>query len=185
VTVEISERKPLGIARIDGRLYLVDSRGIIDEFGSNYADFDLPLIDGLAAVPGEDGLIDGGRAALAARLLAAMQARPDLGKRISQIDVADSADAAVILKGDTALVRLGTERFTERLQSYLDLRSALRERVPEIDYVDLRFDERVYVKPQSASRPQGSGLVPQKAGLRPQGRGERSDGKAQPGKGGD
>ena len=38
----------------------------------------------------------------------------------------------------------------ERLQSYLDLLPALRERIPDIDYVDLRFDERVYVRPQSA-----------------------------------
>ena len=33
------------------------------------------------------------------------------------------------------------------MQSYVDLAPALRDRVPEIDYVDLRFDERVYVRP--------------------------------------
>ncbi len=41
---------------------------------------------------------------------------------------------------------LGEDRFLARLQSYLDLASALRERVPEIDYVDLRFDDRIYVR---------------------------------------
>ena len=40
----------MGIGRIGDGLYLIDQRGaIIDEFGPNYAEFDLPIIDGLAA----------------------------------------------------------------------------------------------------------------------------------------
>jgi cell division protein FtsQ len=150
VDVFISERRPLGIGRIGQSLYLVDERGdVIDEFGPNYADLDLPIIDGLAAGSAGDGLlIDAPRAALAGRLLAALQARPELAQRVSQVDVSDVRDAVVILEGDTALVRLGDDLFLERLQSYVDLGPALRERVPDIDYVDLRFDERVYVRPQ-------------------------------------
>ena len=51
---------------------------------------------------------------------------------------------------DPALLHLGEDQFLERLQSYLDLAPALRERVPDIDYVDLRFDERMYVRPAAA-----------------------------------
>ena len=149
VNVVISERQPMGIGRVNDDLYLIDDRGgIIDQYGPNYAEFDLPVIDGLAAVPGDNGpLIDEARAALAARVLTALQARPALAKRVSEIDVSDVRDAVLILKGDTALVRVGSEQFAERLQSYLDLAPALRERVAAIDYVDLRFDERVYVRP--------------------------------------
>lgn len=158
VDVLIFERQPIGIGRIGDALYLIDHRGaIIDEFGPNYADFDLPIIDGLAAVPQEGGsLIDEARAALAARVLVAVRDHPAVAKRVSQIDVGDLRDVVVILKGDTAMVRIGDDQFAERLQSYVDLSPALRERVPDIDYVDLRFDERVYV------RPQGSGPRPQK-----------------------
>jgi cell division septal protein FtsQ len=92
-------------------------------------------------------LIDPSRATLAARVLAALQARPDLARRVSEIDVSDDRDATLILKGDTALVRVGTEQFVERLQSYVDLAPALRERIAAIDSVDLRFDQRVYVRP--------------------------------------
>jgi len=158
VDVMISERQPMGIARIGDALYLIDQRGaIIDEFGPNYADVDLPIVDGLSVPPNDGGpLIDEDRAALAARLLASVRDHPGLAKRVSQIDVTDVRDVVVILKGDTAMVRVGDDRFAERLQSYVDLSPALRERVPDIDYVDLRFDERVYV------RPQGSGPRPQK-----------------------
>ena len=158
VDVMISERQPMGIARIGDALYLIDQRGaIIDEFGPNYADFDLPIIDGLSVPPNDGGpLIDEDRAALAFKLLASVRDHPGLAKRVSQIDVTDVRDVVVILRGDTAMVRVGDDRFAERLQSYVDLSPALRERVPDIDYVDLRFDERVYV------RPQGSGPRPQK-----------------------
>jgi cell division septal protein FtsQ len=91
--------------------------------------------------------VDESRAALAARVMSELHQRPDLAGRISQIDVSDPRDAVVILKGDTALVRVGEDRFADRIQSYVDLRPALRDRVPSIDYVDLRFDERVYVRP--------------------------------------
>jgi len=151
VNVVISERQPMGIGRVNDDLYLVDVQGgIIDQFGPNYADFDLPIIDGLAGPPRDNGaLIDDARAALASRVLSALQARPALAKRISEIDVSDVRDAVLILKGDTAMVRVGADQFAERLQSYLDLAPALRERVAGIDYVDLRFDERVYVRPVS------------------------------------
>jgi cell division protein FtsQ len=153
VAVEIAEREPLGIGRINDSLYLIDQRAtIIDEYGPNYAELDLPIIDGLAASSADGLLVDESRAALAGRLLTDLQHRPDLGKRVSQIDVTDLHDVVVILKGDTTLVRIGDEHFTDRIQTYLDLAPALRERVPVIDYVDLRFDERVYVRPVGGSR---------------------------------
>lgn len=154
VDVVITERQPMGIARLGNQLYLIDAGGgIIDEFGPNHAELDLPLIDGLEAAPGGEGLlIDAHRAGLVARLLTALQDRPDLARRISEVDVKDLRDAVVMLEGDTALVRLGDADFAERLQSYIDLAPALRERIPDIDYVDLRFGERVYVRPAERRR---------------------------------
>jgi cell division protein FtsQ len=163
VAVAISERQPMGIGRVGNDLYLIDDRGgIIDQFGPNYAEFDLPIIDGLAAPPRDNGpLIDEVRAGFATHVLASLQAHPNLAKRVSELDVRDARDAVLLLKGDTTLVRLGNEQFAERLQSYLDLAPALRERVAGIDYVDLRFDERVYVRPQgSGSRPQPGSRKP-------------------------
>ena len=146
VEVVVSERQPVGIARIDGRLYLVDERAVvIDEHGPQYADFDLPIIDGLSAA-------DAARAELAARLIASLGTRPEIARRVSQVDVRDLHNAAVILSGDPAVLYVGEDRFLPRLQSYLDLAAALRERVQQIDYVDLRFDDRIYVRPVGAPR---------------------------------
>ena len=150
VDVVVLERAPLGIGRINGALFLVDDRGaVIDEYGPNYADLDLPIIDGLSATG--EGHADLYRALLARRLLDALRAR-NMASQISQIDVSDSRNAVVLLEGDPTLIRLGNERFVERLQSYRELAPALREQVPAIDYVDLRFDERVYVRPARERR---------------------------------
>jgi hypothetical protein len=127
----------------------VDERGaIIDEYGPNFADLGVPIIEGLAQ-RSQDGelAVDERRAALAARLIREVSRRTDLAERISQVDVRDPYDAVVLLSGDPALLHLGRERFVERLESYLELAPALRTKVADIDYVDLRFDRRVYVRP--------------------------------------
>jgi cell division protein FtsQ len=155
VEVTVRERKPLGIGRINGSLYLVDEAGVvIDEYGPNYADLDLPIIDGFSAAPGENNP-DAARAALACRLLDALRVK-NMSARVSQIDVTDARNAVVLLDGDPTSVRLGDEHFVERLQSYFELAPALRERVPEIEYVDMRFDDRVYVRPAAVAAPKHS-----------------------------
>ena len=168
IEVVILERAPLGIGRINGLLYLVDDRGsVIDEYGPNYGDLDLPIIDGLTGHSNADEVehLNVYRARLARRLLDALRAR-NMSAQISQIDVSDSRNAVVLLDGDPTLLRLGNERFVERLQSYYELAAALRERVPAIDYVDLRFDERVYVRParEAQAPPAGAKSAPAKGG---------------------
>ena len=169
LAVAISERQPMGIGRVKGAMYLVDRSGaIIDEFGPNYADLDLPIIDGLGASAPGDAVADEARAGLAGRVMSDLQRRPELAAQVSQIDVTDSRNAILMLKEDTVLVRVGDERFSERLQAYLDLMPALRERIPDIDYVDLRFDERVYVRPLgSGLRAQGPRLKTRGSGTKP------------------
>jgi len=153
IDVVVSERLPIGIGRIHADLYLVDERGVvIDQYGPQYADLDLPIIDGLSAAPkGGGSLTDEGRADLAARVIAAVKAKPSVARRLSQVDVSDLHNASVILSDDPAVIQLGEEQFLARLQAYLDLAPTLRDRVADIDYVDLRFDDRIYVRPTKGS----------------------------------
>ena len=149
VEIAVEERRPMGIGRLGTAMYLIDAKGmIIDEYGPSYADIDLPIIDGLGTSPRDGGsIIDAARAEFAARIIGAVAGRPEIAKRISQLDVGDLHDAVVILDGDPALLRVGDSEFLARLQQYVDLAPALRERLTAIDYVDLRFDERLYVRP--------------------------------------
>lgn len=152
IVVRIVERRPMAIGREGEALFLVDDQGDeIDEYGPRYADFDLPIVDGLARGASPDDETNEQRVQLVARLLGEVQARPDLARRISQVDVSDPRDAVVIVDQDPARVRLGDQQFLARLQSYVELAPALHEQVPAIDYVDLRFGDRVYVGAQAGA----------------------------------
>ncbi|MFO7300903.1 MAG: FtsQ-type POTRA domain-containing protein [Acidobacteriota bacterium] len=148
IVIDVVERTPMALARLDQVLYLVDSTGnIIDEYHAEYREFDLPLVDGLLeAAADAPAAGDPERAALLTALFADLEARPALRSRLSQVDVSNPRDVAVLLDDDPAWLHLGKERFEERLQRYLDLRPALQDRFGAMDYVDLRFDERVYVR---------------------------------------
>jgi cell division protein FtsQ len=160
IEVLIEERTPIAVGRLGEGLYIVDGQGVVlDEFGPAYADFDLPVVDGLSSRKiGPGGATDEQRAALAARVVAALAVKPAIAGRVSQIDVRDPENAIVILNGDSTVLYLGRDRFLQRIESYLELGPALRERVPAIDYIDLRFDEargrdrRIYVRPAGAAR---------------------------------
>jgi cell division protein FtsQ len=153
VEVTLNERQPMAIGRLAADLYLIDADGhVIDEYGPEYAQFDLPIIDGLSASPDRDGAaVDEGRADLANRLLASVGRRPTVLRRLSQIDVSNERDAVVLLENDTTLVHLGEEQFLERLQSYVDLSSALHDRFTDLEYADVRFDNHIYVRPVPAA----------------------------------
>jgi cell division protein FtsQ len=165
IEVRVVERQPIGISRLGNQLYLIDRSGtVIDEFGPRYREFDLPIIDGLVRAPqkGKPGkpAIDAERAELAARVIDSVSTRKSIVRQLSQVDVSDLHDVVVLLDGDPAQLHLGEERFVERLQSYLEVASTLRDRVADIDYVDLRFDDRVYVKPRGAAGTVEAGRSP-------------------------
>ncbi len=147
IEVAIQEKQPIAIGRINGQLYLVDERGtVIDQYRPEYASLDLPIVDGFTNEDAGSGA-NQARAALAARVIMALRQKPDVAGRLSQVDVSDLHNASVLLTDDPAELRVGEADFLARVESYLSLAPALRERVVEIDYVDLRFDGRVYVRP--------------------------------------
>jgi cell division protein FtsQ len=154
VEVRVIERVPMAVARLNAQLYLVDDTGvIIDEYGAGYQQYDLPVIDGLLTSPRAGGAVaPADRVRLAASLLSALNARADLRKRVSQIDVSNAHDAAVMFDVDPVWLHLGEDRFVARLQNYIDLRQTLQEKFHDMDYVDLRFDERVYVRASGRAR---------------------------------
>jgi len=149
VVVDVTERVPMVFAHLGDRLYLVDQTGaIIDESGPRYRDLDLPVVDGLASPGAAPGVsVDRWRVYLVGRFLSALSAAPALRARVSQIDVSDPHDITVLLEGDPTLVRVGDEHFVDRLERYLALVPTLREKLSDLEYVDVRFDN-LFVMPR-------------------------------------
>lgn len=144
----VLEREPVAIARLGQTLYLIDDTGVImDEFGPAYRDFDLPIVDGLAAPRTEDGPpVDAVRAQLTGRFLRTLVGYPDLRRALSQVDVSTPGNVKVLLGDDPTWLYLGDENFVERMRTYFELVPTLDERGRVADYVDLRFGSRVFVR---------------------------------------
>lgn len=147
VRIHIVERTPIALARMGQSLHLVDATGVvIAEYTPAYRDLDLPIVDGLTDGAGPvPPSVDPARAALAHALITAFEGQPELRSRLSQIDVEDALDAVVMVDDDPAWLHLGHDRFAERLSGYLEMRPRLADRFQQVEYVDLRFDERVYL----------------------------------------
>ncbi|MFI5176917.1 MAG: cell division protein FtsQ/DivIB [Vicinamibacterales bacterium] len=148
IDVEILERVPMAVARVGQQIFLVDDRGVvIDEFGPQYRDFDLPIVDGLVRPPSKSGNapVNADSVALTGRFLDALRPQPDLRRRVSQIDVSDSRDVVALLNDSPILLHLGDDQFVERLSTYFDIAPTLAQQFADIDFVDLRYGERVVV----------------------------------------
>lgn len=150
IEVLVDERDPVAVARFVDRLYLVDASGeVLDQYGPRFAGLNLPIVDGLVVSEEKTAVVEPMRMALAVKLLGQLAAHPEVLGAISQIDVADPYNAVVLLNDDPALLHLGADRFFERLRFYAELAPALRARVNDIDYVDLRFGQKVIVRPMT------------------------------------
>jgi cell division protein FtsQ len=145
ISVAIVEYRAIGLGRLGDVLWLIDPTGMAsEEFGPHHGEFDLPVINGLTRAGGAL-MVDETRARLAARVMASLAPRPDLIDLISEIDVGDPRNVTFLLKGDTAAVRVGRDSFLERLEMYVDVAAELRTRMPDIDYVDVRYGALVFV----------------------------------------
>jgi cell division septal protein FtsQ len=160
IEVRIAERLPMAVARSGDHLLLIDDQGtVVDEFGPRYGSLDLPIVEGLMERGGKaEPTPDDARVALVVATLASLR-DGGLLARVSQIDVSDGRNVAVTLIGDPAVLYLGRERFAERVQAYLEMGDRLTRMVEQVASVDLRFENRVYVRPRKpgvtfASMPQ-------------------------------
>jgi len=144
--VEIRERVPLALAAVD-RLYLMDGDGtLIDIYGPRTASFDLPIVRGL---PAADGEARRDRAERAGTLLRELG---ELGAEVSEVQLEDSGELRVVMRGRGEVLRMGTPPFRKKFVTFLGLRKDLVERCPSAEYFDLRFKDRIYAKEPDAPR---------------------------------
>ncbi len=151
IEVRIVERSPMAIARAGQRLWLIDEQGtVVDEFGPRYGAVDLPIVEGLIGEDADPSAApDALRVELVADALASLR-EARLLWRVSQIDVGDDRNVSILLNDDPVLLRVGHEKFGERVQAYLDMGERLTKMVQAVESVDMRFDNRVYVRPRKA-----------------------------------
>ena len=149
IEVRLVERTPMAVAHAGETLWLIDELGtVVDEFTPRHGALDLPIVEGLMDADASAATMpDPMRVALVSSALQSLREGGLLG-RVSQIDVSHVRNVAVLLNDDPVLLHVGFDRFAERVQDYLDMKDRLARMVDGVESVDLRFGNRVYVRPR-------------------------------------
>lgn len=148
--ISVTEREPHAVAIIGGIAHLVDSNGyVIGPTGTGLSE-NLPVLTGL---PGRDqeGLV--AALGLGVRLLDRLQrASPAFTDGISELELsrADRITVRTVAAGPKLL--LDPERVERNILRYLEMRSALAAHVGPMEYVDLRWQDRISVMPAVKGR---------------------------------
>lgn len=137
--IEIEARKPIAVIK-QGDFYLIDREGIflekIDRQNYKY----LPLL-----LDSNNFLKDfKDKLSLAWACLDSLP--PSQRDKIEKLDLSGYENVTVKLKGLEMKLKLGCDRFSEKLSFFQEYLSKL-ERFRPLEYVDLRFDDRLYLKP--------------------------------------
>lgn len=162
VVIAVSERTAGGLALMGGTLWLLDVNGMpIDRFGPRYARYDFPIIKGLDAMrPAVASGASAGTEAANARLSQALargvsvtrvmaEKEPAFYAEVSEIDVSDPGMVVLRLEDEEYDLRLSPEDLLRNLDNYFAIRDRIKsdEEDGGIEYVDLRWKDRVAVMP--------------------------------------
>ncbi|HET9481455.1 MAG TPA: FtsQ-type POTRA domain-containing protein [Candidatus Polarisedimenticolia bacterium] len=165
--VSLRERVAAGTALVDGALWLLDEAGLpIAAFGPRYAGYDFPILKGVDALVAETGRPMPGREAPlrealrmgidVSRTLAARA--PAFHRRVSEIDLSKPGMVVVRQEGESYDLRLSRDDVMRNLDNYFALKDEIAESGGEaIEYVDLRWRDRIAVLPAAEVLAEGGG----------------------------
>lgn len=149
--VTVAERDPASIAVIDGAAYVVDTTGWVVGPLKRGAFGHLPVLTGLDGLERDDlaaALVSGVRAIARLRESAGVWvgeiAEMDFSRR-DRIEVRTVDPGPVIL--------LDPDRVERNLNRYLELRREIAGQAGQLEYVDLRWQDRIAVMPVTQAIP--------------------------------
>jgi cell division protein FtsQ len=141
VIMRIKEAEPFALLDMKGRMFLVDDNGrMLEELGSGAVPF-LPVITGDPF--GEKEVFSE-----AIRLAKAIKETGLLAKK-DHVEIIAHKPEELAANLDGILVKVGVGEYHEKLGRLMDLEEEIKRRHIPVDYIDLRFANRVVVKPVS------------------------------------
>ena len=146
IRVRVVERRPVAIALIDGVAHLVDREGYVIGLTGTAAD-DLPVINGLRGLQGDALAAALRRGVLMSERLSVRA--PLFAERLAELNVSEPAHVSVRTVGGGPRLLLDPEMIERNVNRWLDLGRAISNRAGVLDYVDLRWSQRIVVKPLS------------------------------------
>jgi cell division protein FtsQ len=144
IVVRVTERSPVAFVQRSGAGGML-MYGLIDEEGvlmdpQRTSKLPLPVIVG---IPPED--TEPMRRERVKRFLRLQAELASYMSNVSEVDVSDVDNLRIVQEfGDRAItLMLGNQKFKERLQTFLDNREEIRQKMPQATVLDLRLKGRI------------------------------------------
>lgn len=139
LSVTVSEVVPFALLDVNGRLFIINEKGeLLEELKGNTIPF-LPIITGDPSRESE-GLSE-------ALTLAKAMNDMGLSSERDQIEIVLSKPQELTSVIDGMAVKIGAGEYREKLERLIELEEDIQRRKITVDYIDLRFANRVVVKP--------------------------------------
>jgi cell division septal protein FtsQ len=136
--IEVKERTPLAVLK-KVNLYLVDRDGVLLEQINPEAKINLPLLtDSNNFVEGYKDKLE-----LAWRCLDGLS--PQEKKQVESLDLTDDENLALRLRNSPTKLIIGNDQFSKKIKLFQEYQAKL-EKLGQLEYTDLRFPGRFYVK---------------------------------------
>jgi cell division protein FtsQ len=144
LVIYVEETAPKALLRFNKRLFLVASDGkLLEEIQEKSTSF-LPVIVGINPVKDKGGILE------ALKLIDALDRKSILsGKESIEITL---KPFGLMVNMDGEAVKVGYGKYNEKIDRWKNLEAEIRRRNIMIDYVDLRFMDKVIVKPLKKSK---------------------------------
>jgi cell division protein FtsQ len=139
--VELTEREPAAILKSGESYLMIDREGVWLELLGAREDANLPLL--LDSGSFQDDYQD--KLALAWKCLDELA--PGQLLELDALDLSDPGSVSVYLAGQPTRLVLGGELFAERLAFIKSYKETLEAQNGALEYIDLRFDDRIIFKP--------------------------------------
>lgn len=139
LSIVISEVVPFALLDMNGHIFLTDDKGnLLEELKDNTIPF-LPIITG-DPFKEKEGFSEA---------LTLAKAMIDMGfsSERDQIEIVLSKPQELTSVIDGTVVKIGVGEYREKLERLLELQEEIQRRKIPVDYIDLRFANRVVVKP--------------------------------------
>ena len=139
LNINIREAEPFALLDMNGRRFIVDSKGkLLEELKDNSVPF-LPVISGSPFDKKE-------AYGEAINLVKAIKDAGLLSRR-DRIEIIANRPQDMTVNFDGVVVKIGTGEYQDKLVRLLELEDEIKSRRIPVDYIDLRFANRVVVKP--------------------------------------
>ena len=137
--IHISESEPFALLDMKGKLFIVDDRGTMLE---KLRDIAIPFLPVISSNPYREK-----EAFQEAINLAKVIKDTGLLSRKDRIEIISHKPQEMSVNIDGVVVKVGTGEYEDKLSRLVDIEEEIRSRNIAVDYIDLRFANRVLVSP--------------------------------------